>query len=223
MVKVPPIANLQTVSGNYKSIQLETLEIVRDRLEKLKALDKSFQVFGAIDHRYEFNPTLSSEQIIEFEKEHKVHLPEEYRNFLLTIGNGGAGPNYGLLQLEISIHDTPFDKTDSAIINLSNEFRFKTLWNLDDFPSEDYSAWEKEYEDSKWTDGIIRISHQGCGTFDNLIISGEERGNIWTDDRANDGGIYPVHFHENELKTGFLTWYLNWIDISIQSIKQNYH
>lgn len=49
---------------------------------------------------------LLSNNLKDFENQHKVVLPREYREFLLNIGNGGDGPPYyGLNTLAESIAD----------------------------------------------------------------------------------------------------------------------
>ena len=63
---------------------------------------------------------------------------------------------------------------------------------------------------------MLRISHEGCGYFANIIITGKERGNIWIDARASDGGIYPVNYHKGKEKTNFIEWYNNWLDKSLE-------
>lgn len=62
--------------------------------------DKDFQVFGAQKHQYRLNPVVSPAQIKAFEQKYHVQLPEEYVFFLTHVGNGGAGPYYGLYSLE---------------------------------------------------------------------------------------------------------------------------
>jgi len=52
------------------------------------------------DHQYRLNPVLDEQAILTFEKRHNVRLPEDYRAFLLHVGNGGAGPYCGVLPLE---------------------------------------------------------------------------------------------------------------------------
>jgi len=79
---------------------------------RLREADTDFRVFGADNHRYQIGPTLSEQQLQEFEAKHKILLPEDYRLYLKLIGNGsgrslppepnaswmvaGAGPDYGL-------------------------------------------------------------------------------------------------------------------------------
>ena len=199
----------------------EQMKIVETKISELRLLDKTFSVFGSEDHKYEFNTEISKNELIEFENKHGITLPNSYREFILKFGNGGCGPAYGLLQIETGILDIPHYPEDSDIIKLSNEFRFDTFWNLENFPKNDYQLWEKEYDHSKWNDGMLRICHEGCGTFLNLVITGKERGNIWVDDRANDGGIYPVNHHKGKTKTDFIAWYLNWLNESIEKTTGN--
>ena len=46
------------------------------------------------------NPPLSQEQLVAFETHFDIDLPEGYRDFLFEVGNGGAGPYYGILPIE---------------------------------------------------------------------------------------------------------------------------
>ncbi|SCE20331.1 hypothetical protein GA0115234_106892 [Streptomyces sp. DvalAA-43] len=51
---------------------------------------------------------LSEERVVAYEATHGVRLPRSYRTFLREIGNGGVGPDYGLLPLtRWSAHDIP--------------------------------------------------------------------------------------------------------------------
>lgn len=40
--------------------------------------------------------------------------------------------------------------------------------------------------------------------------------NMWTDNRVNDGGIYPSVELENIGKISFLSWYELWLDNTIK-------
>jgi hypothetical protein len=52
------------------------------------------------------NPPLAEAAAVAFEAEHRVRLPEGYREFVTMLGNGGAGPYYGLLSLERCAQDS---------------------------------------------------------------------------------------------------------------------
>ena len=65
-------------------------------LEQARAKDADFERFGADSHQYELSEPASEEAIQRFEEQQGIRLPEEYRDFLLHVGNGGAGPYYGL-------------------------------------------------------------------------------------------------------------------------------
>lgn len=53
----------------------------------------------------------------------------------------------------------------------------------------------------------------------NLVVNGKEYGNIWVDDRCNDGGIYPDRYFGNEERITFLAWYELWLDKSLSEVE----
>ncbi|HSQ57589.1 MAG TPA: SMI1/KNR4 family protein, partial [Gemmata sp.] len=65
-------------------------------LARLRAADRVFRVFGSDHHRYQLGAVLSEAELRNFESAHQIKLPADYRRFLATVGNGGAGPYYGL-------------------------------------------------------------------------------------------------------------------------------
>jgi hypothetical protein len=94
-------------------------------------------------------------------------------------------------------------------------------WNLkfEDMQEEQYhQIKDEEYFDDKWTNGLLRISNFGCGVSMNLVANGSEYGNIWVDDRCNDGGIYPDQYFGNKGRIKFLPWYEAWLDKSLNEI-----
>src|SRR5512142_2282534 len=74
---------------------------VRHVLAQLRAARAD--TFGATSHLFLLNPPLPEADVISFERRHKVSLPDDYRRFITEIGNGGAGPYYGVF---------PFGKDD---------------------------------------------------------------------------------------------------------------
>jgi hypothetical protein len=53
-----------------------------------------------------------------------------------------------------------------------------------------------------------------------LVVNGLEKGNMWTDQRAYDFGIYPTNEEEfgSATRISFLDWYEKWLDHSIDEI-----
>ena len=67
------------------------------KIDLLKSLDKQKQVFGSHHHNYTFNPVINENQLQEIEKRLSTDLPEELKSLYLEVGNGGVGPNFGVL------------------------------------------------------------------------------------------------------------------------------
>lgn len=200
--------------------------ILNDIKQKHKALKKrdggglfkrpGYNVFGASSHKYRFNPCLSAEEVARFETKHGITLPADYKLFLTTIGNGGSGPAYGLFslqnwQLELDIDDPRF---------LATPFPHTGKWNLlqefdtsrDDYTdTEAFQQWEQEYFSNRHITGSMRICHYGCAIYYLLVVTGEEAGHIWVDDRSSDYGIYPALSKTTGDKLSFSAWYDEWL------------
>ncbi len=199
------------------------IERIKQKFQELKKKDKNLTVFGSSGHQYKLSGTKSEIELKDFETKYKITLPEPYRFFLKEIGNGGAGPYYGLEKLESGIYLDLDNKNSTFQVDPSKEFQFTEAWNLefDDSDEETYFKQKDEiYFDDGWVNGLLRICNYGCGVSINLVVNGKEYGNIWVDDRCNDGGIYPDKHFGNKARIDFLSWYELWLDKSLQEIEK---
>ena len=201
----------------------QKLLALKSKLSALKRIDTGFKIFGTDSHRYELNPTAHEYDLVAFESRFRISLPQGYRQFLLELGNGGAGPYYGLEPIENGLLADLDYRDDKDLIDPSMPFIFEAPWNLerteDAAPSdEEYAEFDQEYFDNKWASGLIRICNYGCGVSLNLVVNGPEYGNIWVDDRCNDGGIYPDPYFDQQGRTEFLEWYELWLDRSLNEV-----
>lgn len=57
------------------------------------------------------------------------------------------------------------------------------------------------------TDGAVCLSHEGCGNFHRLVVTGSERGSMWVDGFPAEGGFRPLGTSGE--KVGFPDWYLD--------------
>ncbi|WP_203184080.1 hypothetical protein [Streptomyces pratensis] len=88
---------------------------------------------------------------------------------------------------------------------------FEELENFDDA----VEAWEERWEPVMWsadrTVGAVVISTLGCAAREWLIISGPERGRIWSDNRVDDEDLKPL-LDGNGAPVIFTRWYLAWFE-----------
>jgi hypothetical protein len=155
-------------------------------MEQLKTKDKTMHfVFGADTHTYKLCPTLTEEELQYFESEHQIILPHDYRLYLKEIGNGGAGPDYGLATLQ----DAALYRDLSKPLLLTKATEHYSEEELVTFDSRD------EYP------GILEICHHGCAIYSYLVVNGPTYGTIW----EGREDITPTGLN-------FSTWYRNWAE-----------
>src|SRR5262249_37740735 len=96
---------------------------IQNGLRFLREADHKHKVFGADGHEYNLRACLKEAEIIEFENHHGLRLPEDYRTFLRELGNGGAGPFYGINGL-----DELYETTEDYWNDLSKPFPYRHQW-----------------------------------------------------------------------------------------------
>lgn len=135
------------------------------------------------------------EDVERFERDHGVVLPEGYRRFILEVGNGGD----------------MFNRLGSVPNDLSPEEK-RSCFELPDlakpFPFTEPWVWEGEpYDGPKRATaryGSLNLGTEGCGEYWLLIVSGAERGNVWS---YASVGVVPL-----QPKRSFLDWVEAWLD-----------
>jgi hypothetical protein len=202
-----------------------TAQAIRDKIGVL--YDRQPDVFGSLAHHFELNDPIGDFALAQFERDHGIRLPPDYRWFVSRVSDGGAGPYYGLFPLGQT--DGPFDEVkiwfekDGFVGTLRNPFPFTGPWNdltgrpADELADQDQDAYydalakfENRYFGA--IDGAIPICHMGCALRIWLVVSGPERGNLWIDRRADSDGFAPMAIHPDAPRTTFLDWYRNWME-----------
>lgn len=197
-----------------------SLASLREKLDTLRRLDPDCRIFGASGHRYRLNPVLSEAEVAAFEARHGIVLPPGYRRFLLEVGDGGAGPWYGLEPLENALlADLDFRDREGRLAP-SLPFPHTEAWfpEFDGDPGDAAAveAFDAEVFDPKWLHGFLNLANYGCGIRVGLVVNGPEAGHVWVDDRANEAGIRPDDLFDQSGPTTFLQWFHLWLDASLR-------
>ena len=99
---------------------------IKRRIEEVKNHDSALKLFGAKHHQYRIKPCLSEEEITKFEEDHSLRLPEDYRSYLKYFGDGGVGPSYGIIPLNMA-------RTEGFPIQTPFKFTVPYLPNIDEY------------------------------------------------------------------------------------------
>ncbi|MBS7253207.1 SMI1/KNR4 family protein [Flavobacterium branchiicola] len=196
---------------------LNQIERIKIKLFLAKETDKDFEVFGADSHEYNLGKTVTEQDILKFENDYKVVLPDSYKAFLQHIGNGGnsyqnaaAGPSYGIFPLgkniEEFISNNPEKYLNQDCVlhpDMSDEFWEGLTKKIDE---DDAISDEDYYEElGEIFSGILPISSQGCTYYNGLVLNGEFKGRIINVDIDRQKPFFT--FDSN-----FLDWYERWLD-----------
>ena len=191
-----------------------------EKITALRAHESSAANWNGIS--YAMKPPAGAAAVESFELNQDVRLPDDYREFLLQVGDGGAGPGYGLYSLEQSLAE-----------------RGDGVWSLRDPFVAPLSA--REWVDLR-APGMLLLHHDGCAYYTGLVVAGPERGTVWSYVEVQPGWV-PVcsaavthadgkpyelegsgseHYarwydvmlapHNRRLRTSFTAHYEGWLD-----------
>ena len=204
-------------------------QTIAQDLERIRRVSSGLDVFGSEMHNFSLNPPLPKPVLERFEAQHKIRLPADYRQFLLTVGNGGAGPAYGVFRLgemDDAFGHKPWQEQDGLLGVLSEPFPYLESWNeLTGMPAGealDEDEYDRQFEAFDRTyyvplNGALPICHRGCALRVWLVVSGLEVGHVWYDDRADYNGLYPYNLLGQERAT-FFQWYRSWLDEILEKV-----
>jgi SMI1 / KNR4 family (SUKH-1) len=189
------------------------LERIKHKLDFAKKNDPDLRVFGACEHRYEFNPPVTAVQVAQFENLHRIKLPEEYVAFITTIGNGGpghyggAGPFYGIYPLgefKYMIGCNGLLSSPGIISSQLTEAIWKkhtSLFQSDQF--EESVEYDRKY--NELFQGLLPIGTQGCNFQTMLSLHAPDKGRVVNIDQDLQMPLFA-------LQHTFLDWYEAWLD-----------
>ncbi|WDZ88777.1 SMI1/KNR4 family protein [Nocardiopsis sp. HUAS JQ3] len=215
---------------------------VRERVRELGRAPGADEVFGAGSHRFELLEPLTAEELAEVEEQVGARLPTGYREFLLRVGAGGAGPAYGVFPLVRGAdgrwrwHGDGADLVAPA--RLAEPFpptgpdpRSLAALRAEEPVEEDfgdgeefdrvYEAWDARMADLLWAEertvGALCLCHLGCALRQWLVVTGPEAGRMWSDGRVDDEDLAPLTGGDGAPLT-FTDWYLGWLEEAYRAV-----
>ena len=184
-----------------KTSQPTWVKHIQELLEEARIKDENLDVFGASSHHYKLEKPVSEAKVRAFELQYGIALPEEYRNFLMLVGNGGAGPYYGIyglkgLKEQLCKNRGYLQKADPVIYPGMSDEDWDRTADLED---------SQKGEDVFPYGGVLPIGSQGCTLMTGLMLKGPYCGQVVYYDEDLCGKPFFVR------EKGFLAWYERWL------------
>ncbi|MFZ6643222.1 SMI1/KNR4 family protein [Undibacterium sp. TC4M20W] len=168
----------------------------KEKLITLRHMDKQCQAFAADEHRYQFGDLVTPALLGRIEKKLNLNLPEQLRQFYITVGNGGAGPHYGLQKVE-ALYEYEAAKPYPGVEALM------ALRKRDDENPLDESLSLNRQDLS----GLMPILFEGCGHEVCLITNGEKLGKI---------AFFSTEHGISESAFNMLEFFTDWVDRQLE-------
>ena len=198
-----------------------SVDELKRRFDELAARDERRVIFGASSHGYRLRPPCPEAELAQRERAHGYALPEDYREFITRIGNGGAGPSYGVLPFlgKDSEDYTEYERlgTPWAYADTYNPIGVLSPDDEDDEDDDAIERGQRAYWRAFSSAGALYLCDHGCASRSLLVVSGPARGQVWADEVANEGGYAPAVTAAGERHT-FTTWFAAWLDRSFAEL-----
>lgn len=151
-------------------------------------------------------PPLPEKELKAWERAHRVRLPEEYRQFLLVVGDGGDGPPVrGLWSLQMAeLPDAVWARGPELRRRIKRPFPLAAAWPgpPEGFDCDDSASIDRIFEPLER--GVLTLGEgPGCVQYWKLVVSGPAAGQIW----LQEGMVsFEPRAHD------FLAWYADWLE-----------
>ena len=174
--------------------------------QRARAVETARQMGWEPAERSFLSAPLDSDFVEAFEASHRIRLPEDYRAFLLQVGDGGDGPGLYMRPL-----GAPFDDSqpwEEGTIHRAPGEPNEVLHHP--FSHTGPARIPPEATSADTTAGALFLFDQGCALWDLLVVTGPERGHIWLDRLADDEDLRPAT-HGEARRVGFAQHYCRWL------------
>ncbi len=196
-------------------------------LEQARRMDPQLEMFGVADHQYRLGSPVDLAFVRTIEEAYHFRFPEDYVQFITEVGDGGAGPGYGLYPFGYYCTEVESTKEAKAReIYLRGLGRELKLLPIESEWLEDFCISKEEYEKNpekyfqggkgsfNWDNdtpyGFFHLGTYGCWRDFGLITAGERYGQVFI--HNTEGGF------ELEARS-FQEFYQDWLN-SILDTKQ---
>jgi hypothetical protein len=188
------------------STRFDLLKTKRDRLLGWRGAERQFGAWWAEWNAHHSKWGCASVAALSaLEARCGVRLPEDYRRFVTEIANGGLGPGCGMFSVEKAFDDAPEWTGDVSAPFLYGDDDARRV--LDKRAGDDRFHSLKLPDQQELPNGCLLLAHTGCGCFDILVITGEQRDRVWGMDTRR---LCPLS--EGGKPVSFLDWYESWLD-----------
>lgn len=192
---------IEEILRNAERIDLEVGKKYGSLTEKIF---KKYTLFGAEKHRYALNPPIDGAIVQNAEERYNFSLPSDYFEFITKVGDGGAGPDYGIDRFADFIAESNkmngYAEVYRKSLALPFEVRSMLPEEVEEYAfsresyekePENYFVYERDHGDDEWeTSGFYVLGTHGCQWDFGLITSGDRRGQVF--DTDNEGACYFI-------------------------------
>lgn len=175
--------------------------------QRARAAANADRLGWPLSERSLLSDPLEATLVQEFERIHGITLPDEYRSFLLQVGDGGDGPGLYMRPLGAPVDDSlPWN--EGEIVRSPDDPNFL----LDEtFPYTDPVTIEPQATSLRTTAGALYLFDHGCALWDLLVVTGDAAGQIWLN-RMTDGDALAPATDDTGNRLGFAAYYCRWLD-----------
>jgi hypothetical protein len=180
-------------------------------LEDLVAALKELNEKGGKLDYFKLRPPATETDVSAIETRYGFRAPEDYRRFLIEVGNGGTHdpPIFTPFGMRRGMHDFVPWEDDLDLGDPSKPFPHTEAWR------EGLADERTEEEDYRYmteaSHGTIPLQERGCGMELLLVVTGREAGHVWLDRRVDNAGLSPISLPDMP-RLHFSDWLMVWLN-----------